>query len=220
MWGRGLRFLGCGAAIVAALFTFDSTALAQATPDPGDPGPETAEAFRSPIVTLDKERLFADSAMGKAMAKSFELAGEALIAENRRLEAALEEEERQLTARRQTLSSDEFRALAQEFDSRVEELRKAQDAKSRVLTRRRDEDQQRFFEAIVPVLGQLMADIGAVAILDRTAVILTFDTLDITALAVARLDATLGEGEIPLQPAPQAPEPVAPVVPETAPNTP
>ncbi len=161
----------------------------------GQPGP--AAPLASPIVTLDKDRLFQNSRMGKAMQGRFEAASNDLVAENRKLEAALEEEERRLTERRATTTPEAFRPLADEFDRRVEELRQAQDAKSRSLTRSRDSEQQRFFEAAVPILGNLMVELGAVAIIDRSAIILSFDQIDVTDQAIVRLDEALGDGPPP-----------------------
>lgn len=155
---------------------------------------EALAVLRAPVVTLDRDLLFEGSLMGKAILQRLEQASNDLIAENRRLEQALEQEERDLTERRKTLPAEEFRALATEFDKRVEELRAAQDAKSRAITRQRDLDQQFFFEAAVPILGRLMTEVEAVAIIDRSAIILTFDRLDITSLAIERLDEELGEG--------------------------
>ena len=64
--------------------------------EPTVSGPAQPTVFKSPIVTLDKERMFDDSQMGKAMQARFDAASGDLVAENRRLEAALEEEERSL----------------------------------------------------------------------------------------------------------------------------
>ncbi len=206
-----------GAASIAALcagLLFAAPALwAQS-----DSGTGAVQAPGSPVVTLDRDRLFEESRAGQAAQARFDRESAALIAENRKLEAALEAEEQELTARRAQLAPEEFRLLAEAFDKKVEELRAAQDGKSRSLTRSRDEDQQAFFEAAVPVLGRLMVDIGAVAIIDRSAIILTFDQLDITDQAIARLDA---EGltlpvlpaetpESPAENAPQAPSAGAP----------
>ena len=150
---------------------------------------------QSAVVTLDRTRLFEETLAGKAILARIDSASNDLISENRRLEAALEAEERDLTERRALLSSADFRALAQEFDTRVEELRVAQETKSRALTRTRDAEQQRFFEVAVPILAELMQELGAVAIIDRSAVILSFDRIDITTQAIAKLDAELGVGD-------------------------
>ncbi len=189
--------------MVGLLVAVALTPVAAQEPAQVDPVPSLQSSF----ATLDRERLFSGSLMGQAAEQRFEAASAALIAENRRLEASLEEEERQLTVRRATMPADQFRALAQEFDTRVEELRAAQDSKSRSLTRRREEDQQAFFKASIPVLAGLMEELGAVAIIDRSAVILSFDRVDITTQAIARLDAVLGDGTTSA-PAPDAvPEP-------------
>ncbi|WP_103333564.1 OmpH family outer membrane protein [Pseudotabrizicola formosa] len=188
-------------------------ALAQGAPGSVPPEAEQPAANPSAVVTLDRARLFEESLMGRAILARVETASADLLAENRRLEAALEAEERALTERRATLPMDEFRTLAREFDTRVEELRVAQEAKSRSVTRSRDAEQQRFFELAVPVLAELMQDLGAVAIIDRAAVILSFDRIDITEQAIARLDARLGDGAAVLAvPEPEEPPPADPSV--------
>ena len=89
---------------------------------------------------------------------------------------------------------EEFIGLTDDFDSRVEGLRTAQETKARDLARRRDEARQKFFEAAVPVLGELMGEQGAVAIVDRSALILSFDRIDVTDEAITRIDEVLGDG--------------------------
>ena len=162
-------------------------------------------AEQSTVVTLDRARLFEESRMGQAVISQLEQASNDLISENRRLEAALEAEERQLTQQRATMTPEVFRDLAREFDTRVEELRVAQEAKGRALTRAREAEQQRFFETAIPVLVALMEDLGAVAIIDRSVVILSFDRIDITTEAIARLDAAFDAGAVPS--APETPKP-------------
>ncbi|MEF3047576.1 OmpH family outer membrane protein [Pseudotabrizicola sp. L79] len=172
---------------------------AVATPSAG-----AVSRFAGAVLTLDRERLYTDSEPGKAAQARFEQASAALVAENRTLEAALEAEERSLTELRATLPAADFRRLASEFDTKVEELRRAQDAKSRALTRTREDERQTFFEAAVPVLGRLMVDLEAVAIIDRSAIILIFDQLDVTDLAIERLNAELPATAVPLpSPLPQ-----------------
>lgn len=176
----------------------------------------------SPVVTLDQDRLFTESRFGRSVLARNEADEAALAAENRKLEAALEAEERSLTDLRQRMEPSEFRKLADEFDLRVEEVRRAQEARFRTLARQRDDDRQKFIETALPVLGQLMSEMGAVVILDRSAIVLSFDRIDITDDAIARLDVELGDGApdaAPLSdPAPAAePEPAPP---SPAPATP
>lgn len=186
------------------------------------PAPPAAVAS-APILTLDRDRLFTGTLFGRAVSSRFEGEATALQAENRRIDAALEAEERLLTERRGTMPPDEFRSLTDDFDSRVEGLRTAQETKARDLSRRRDEARQKFFEAAVPVLGELMTEQGAVAIIDRAALILSFDRIDVTDEAIARIDEVLGDGtgsasaaEPPAQDG--APETAPQTTPETAPD--
>jgi Skp family chaperone for outer membrane proteins len=161
---------------------------------------------QSPILTLDQDRLFADSRFGRRVMAEIEAAQAALVAENRRIEAELEAEERDLTERRAALDADAFRALAEAFDARVQAHRAAQDTKARDLSGRRDGERQRFYALAVPELAALMREAGAVAILSDEAIVLTFDSIDITAAAIARMDDRHGDGQagnaVPGEPAP------------------
>lgn len=171
-----------------------------------------SSAPASPIIlTLDEERLFRDSQFGKAILARQEAAAQALTAENRQIEAALEAEERGLTDQRATMTREAFQPLSEAFNIKVEGIRRAQDTKTRALNRQFDEERQRFFGAVRPVLARVMQDRGAVAIIDKRAVFVGFEDLDITAAAVAALDATLGDGGPPPQPAPEiTPQTTAP----------
>lgn len=149
---------------------------------------------RAPILTLDRERILLESRFGKAVEAQFQKDSQVLISENLRLEEALETEERALTDQRATLPADEFRKLAEEFDSKTEAIRAAQDAKSRAITSRRDGERQRLLQATIPILADLMRESGAVAIFDKEMVILSLRGVDITDEAIGRIDAVLGDG--------------------------
>lgn len=157
------------------------------------PAPPPREV-RSQIATIQPDQLFARTAFGMAMQSRTSAASAALQDENRRIEAALEAEERALTDRRKTLPPEEFRTLAEAFDTKVEGIRAAQDAKGRALKRQAEEDRQKFFETALPVLADLMGEIGAVALLDKSGIVLSLDAIDITERAVTRIDAVLGDG--------------------------
>ncbi|MCV2864376.1 OmpH family outer membrane protein [Albidovulum sediminicola] len=153
------------------------------------------------ILVLDQERLFEGSLWGKRVIAEIEAESNALAAENRRIEADLQAEEQDLTDKRQTLPTAEFRALADAFDAKVIDIRRNQDTKARDLVRLNDAERQAFLATAVPVLRKLLAETpGAVAILDRRTVLIAADVIDITDEAVARIDATLGAGQRPQLP--------------------
>lgn len=148
----------------------------------------------SPIVTLDPERLYSESLFGRRVARESEAASAALLAENREIQTALKAEETALTRRRPTLSPAEFRALADDFDARVVRARNEQDDKARALQRRAELERQTFLLRVPPILADVMAQRGAVAILDGRSVFLTAEGIDITNVALLRVNEVLGDG--------------------------
>ncbi len=164
-------------------------------------GPTAAQEPVVSLLTLDQDRLFGESAFGKALLQREQQATKALDEENALIEAELIAEEQELTARRRTLPAEEFAALATSFDDKVERIRTEQDAKARDLTLSRDAERKEFLRAAGPILGKLMSEKGAVAIMDKRTVVLALSAIDITDEAIARVDAELGSGK----PAPDAP---------------
>ncbi|WP_431300006.1 OmpH family outer membrane protein [Tabrizicola sp. BL-A-41-H6] len=197
--GRAASSLGLRAAVLAL-----SLSLAPFCVAAQDAQVESA------ILTLDQDRFFAESAFGKAAIAREEAAMSALAAENLKIEQQLEAEERALTVKRPTMPTDEFAVLAKEFDTKVNRIRTGQDAKSRDITRVRDADRQRFLQSAVPVLGELLADQSAVAIIDKGAIILSLSAIDVTDLAIQRVNAVLGDGSDMPPPDPASPDPGPP----------
>lgn len=115
------------------------------------PAPATAQPLDlagSPILIIDQERLFAESSLGGRISAEIEAATVALAEENRRIEAELIAEELDLTERRPGLPPEEFRALADAFDEKVQRIRSEQDNKDRELQQRREKEQQDFVNRI------------------------------------------------------------------------
>lgn len=162
------------------------------------PGAALAQSLgipQVPVVVLDRDRLYAGSAFGQRILRDIEAASRALQTENRRIESELSQEEQRLTDQRATMDTAEFRILAQDFDARVEAIRRAQEVKALAITQQAEQAQAVFFEVAGPVLQRLAVEAGALVILDRRSVIASADQIDITDLAIARINAQLGEGE-------------------------
>lgn len=149
---------------------------------------------RSPVLTVDLERLFAESAFGERVSADLLRETEALAAENREIEARLTAEERDLTDRRPFMEPEAFRAEAEAFDERVQAIRREQDAKERALQTRLAEGRDAFFDAATPVLGRMMLESGAAVLLDRRNVFLGIGLVDVTDEAITRIDSELGDG--------------------------
>lgn len=153
--------------------------------------PVNRAPIQSPILTIDSDRLFEESAFGKQTVTEFETLGAALAAENRRIEEALLVEERELTDLRPTIDPTEFRALADVFDEKVQETRRAQDTKGRELNAELEERRVVFLNAAVPILEQLMREAGAAIVLEQRSVFISSNAVDITQMAIERLDLVL-----------------------------
>lgn len=151
----------------------------------------------SALLTVDQDSLFRQSAFGRRVADEIEARSRALAAENRALEAELVAEELALTEARPTLDPAEFRARADAFDARVQAIRAEQDRKSRDLAAFQKSEEERFAAAIGEVLTDIARTRGALAVIDRRLLLVSADEIDVTAEAVARIDARLGEGTTP-----------------------
>lgn len=176
------------------------TAFAQTTEN------DAPAAAAPPILVLDQDRFFQESAWGKAAIAVAEKEAASLAAENRKIELALEEEERRLTERRAGMTATDFAAVSTAFDQKVEGIRNAQDAKSRAITTKLEADRQQFFQVATPVLGAILEETGAVAILADSAIILSRTSIDATDLAIARIDSVLPASGA-ATPVPDTPEP-------------
>ena len=97
--------------------------------------------------------------------------------------------------------------MAAAFDQKVERIRAEQEAKAKQLTTDRDAGRKQFFDAAVPILADLMRQLGAFAILNHDAVVLSFDSIDVTDRALVELDARLGDGTKPALQTDPAPAP-------------
>ena len=156
----------------------------------------------NPVLTLDQDRLYATSEFGMRVQAEITKDLEALSAENRQIEVALEAEERRLTDERVGMEPVEFQNLAAEFDMRVTEIREAQSSKAENIRSRADQERERFFEAAFPVLLSLVEESGAVAILNSSAVIFSIRKIDITDIAISRVNQELGAAPLPVDPGP------------------
>ncbi|WP_146588099.1 OmpH family outer membrane protein [Puniceibacterium confluentis] len=161
----------------------------------------TGEAA-SPILTLESDRLYAESAFGRRIQSELEASREVLVAENDRITAQLTEEEQRLTDKRPSMAPADFRALADAFDARVQRFRREQDEKARDLDGRNEEARRVFIQAARPEISAILQETGAALIVERRIVIVSADAVDITDLAIRRIDAVIGDGGtiLPTQP--------------------
>lgn len=163
----------------------------------------------SPILTMDQDVLYLSSAWGLRAQARLEAEGDIVSAENDRLTQLLSREEAALTEQRATLPAAEFRRMAESFDLRATRIRRERAQAVQDLNAWAEADRAAFFRAALPVMGRIMQERGAVAVLDRRTVFVSLEAIDVTQQLVAALDRRIGDGEgaVPLpDPPPPAPE--------------
>lgn len=159
--------------------------------------PDTQQIVIAPVLTVDQEALFTGSAWGARVQAEFEETGRLIAEENERLAQQLSAEEADLTERRREMEPAEFRQLAEAFDTRATEVRRERAQAVQDLNARAEADRTAYYQAALPIMGQVMTDRGAVAVLDRRTVFVSLDVIDITAELIARIDDQLGDGSTP-----------------------
>ena len=153
-----------------------------------------AEQRASEIRTIDQDRLFFTSRFGERVRDQIITASRALEVENQRLLDELSEREAGLTAQRPDLSPEAFRAQADAFNEEVGGIRDRQERKSREIGQFQEAEQLRFYDLVVPLLDALLQEVGARILLDTRVVLLATEDVDLTDLAIERIDAALGDG--------------------------
>lgn len=161
---------------------------------PGVPRAQQLGVVTSDIVLIDTERLLTNTDYGQRLQREIQAERDRLIAENERIASELEAEEQALTEKRAEIPSDEFRVLADAFDTKVTRLRNEAERNSQQLERRRDSAPLQFMREVQPVLEELLDEADAVVMLDLRSVMLHDNIADVTDLAIMRINARIGEG--------------------------
>ncbi|MEL7256646.1 MAG: OmpH family outer membrane protein [Pseudomonadota bacterium] len=155
---------------------------------PGAAPAQDVGVVQSQILVVDPERLFNQTQLGQSYLVRIQEERDALIARNRQIEAQLEAEEKSLTEKREEATPEEFREMADDFDARVQEIRRDSERRVRDLERNRERAPVEFMRQVEPVLVEIMRAAGGVVVVDARNVLLRADVIDITDVAIARID--------------------------------
>ena len=139
---------------------------------------------KSVLFTVDLEKLLKLSDPGKSIILANNMARQALQNENEKLETELLSEEKEISELRKTLSIDEFRVKALDFDKRVTIIRKEQAEKEKLLIEKVRKEEAKFLKQIYPLLYELLSDKGGSVLIDQRNVILWENSVDITNEAI------------------------------------
>ncbi|WP_106744300.1 OmpH family outer membrane protein [Yoonia maritima] len=156
--------------------------------------PAAAQDGAPQILIIDSDRIYYETLYGRRIAADLNAAIQAVQAENEQIVATLTEEERSLTLRRPDMTPEEFRAEADAFDVKVEEVRRVRDAKNIELQTENAEQRTVFEDRVQGVIANLMIERGAVIVMEQRSVVMSVREANITDDVIVRVDAELGDG--------------------------
>ncbi len=139
--------------------------------------------------------MFFETAFGGNLTATLATQAAALQAENDEIVDKLTQEERSLTLRRPEMTIEAFRAEAEAFDVKVQEVRRVRDAKNVDLQVATAQARAQFEDQVRGVIANIMLERGASLVLEQRNVVLSTRAANITDDAIARIDRELGDGE-------------------------
>ena len=149
---------------------------------------------KSVLFTVDMSKLLRSSDFGKNIIAVNNAARQNLQNENNNLEEKLLIEEKELSELRKTISIDEFRPKALEFDKKVTIIRKGQREKEENLNKKVRKEETDFFKKIYPILYELLIERGGLVLIDQRNAVLWDNSVDLTDDAIAVINRVLGSG--------------------------
>ena len=141
------------------------------------------------VVIINSINVFEKSKLGNDILIAFQEAAVALKDEADLNVKKFEDEELELTQKREVVTKKEFKQLANDFDKRVQKTRNSYDLKDSQLRSNLESWKKKFIELSGRVIQPIMAIYNAFIVLDSSQIDLFFDNrIDITELVIVELD--------------------------------
>ena len=151
---------------------------------------------QSNVLILNIEKLFADSKAGKSMISQVQKKQEAIKSQRDKAQKNLSDKVQKLDSQKTMMAPDALQAKADEL--KLEEIAKNQELQQELrkidagLAAARAE----ILKSLSPILKDIMNEKGAIAILERSAVLIGSPDVDITDTATKRLDGVLSSVKV------------------------
>ena len=145
--------------------------------------------IKTAVLVINSISVFEKSKLGNDILVSFQEAALALKKEADLNVKEFEDEELELTKKREILTKKEFNLVADDFDKRVQKTRNLYDLKDSQLRGNLESWKKKFIELSGRVIQPIMANYNAYVVLDSSQIDLFFDNrIDITELVIFELD--------------------------------
>ena len=145
--------------------------------------------IKTAVLVINSINVFEKSQLGNDILVSFQEAALALKKEADLNVKKFEDEELELTKKREILTKKEFNQVAEDFDKRVQKTRNLYDLKDSQLRGNLESWKKKFIELSGRVIQPIMVNYNAFIVLDSSQIDLFFDNrIDITELVILELD--------------------------------
>ncbi|MEL7453384.1 MAG: OmpH family outer membrane protein [Pseudomonadota bacterium] len=172
----------------------------------------TALAQGTMIIVIDQARIMRDSAGGQDIARKLAAIGQTMQSELEGEAGALQTEGQALETRRANLTPEalqadtELQSQFQSFLAKRQAFQRKQQVRAQELQQTEQTAWAEFFQALEPVLEQVVTERGAQLMIDRSSITFAAPELDATDLAITKIDAlkptvNVTRARLPAQPA-------------------
>lgn len=168
----------------------NEAAAPSATSEPESAAQPQNTITQVPVIAFDRERIFDNTDIGRALEAKVETLLNDLVVENDTIFAALEAEEKELTELKVTLSKEDFAKKAEAFDEKVIAIRAEQKEKSEAIEQTKDQGLREFEDMLNVVLKGIAQEVRAVAVFERAQIYLMSGSIDISLEVIKRLNAS------------------------------
>ena len=156
--------------------------------------------IKSSILVLSQDDLFKKSDPGRAILEIFEEKQSKLLAEAATIEQQLIVEEKNLTEQRGKLNAEDFQILAEQFDIKVEKMRKSRADKDKKLQKNFAIWRKKFVQIVLPIIREQMSRFNALVVLDSNNRGLIYDKkVDVTDVVIKRLNENFSRNPLILE---------------------
>ena len=159
-------------------------------------GVEAGADTPSDILVVNLTKVRSESLVAKSIERQSAKIGQDLQKGFEERRRALAAEEKALVALRASLDPDAFEARAARFERQVRELKKDRRDQFVALRRTLRNASEKLDQTLRPILAELMAERKASIMIDDRDVVISAVALDVTQIAIKRLDAALPSLEV------------------------
>ena len=174
---------------------------AERAPEPPTPRPVTVWAgAESAILVVSMDQIRSRSLAAQSIERQAADFRQRLREELDSRREALRAEEKALVSLRDTLDREAFEFRAAEFERQVRQLKEERRRRANQLQAALRRATDALDTALRPILAQIMAERGAAVLIDNRNVVLSATALDVTQVAIKRLDASMPSLEVQFSP--------------------